>query len=155
MTPFPPMVSPRFRISGMVLQYKPFPSYPTWLDAWDVSETIAAAIAAANAVSLYELPFAFDSAYPLILLSVPALATITSVRLHIDTPFDVPTTITVGDADIPDRLMTALENNPLEIGEYETAPDYEYPDITALALLIDATGATAGAGRIFIQYDKE
>lgn len=155
MSNFPPMVSPRFRILGALLQYKPFPSYPSWLTAWDVTETIADAIAAANTIALYELPFAFNSAYPLILLSVPALATITSVRLHIETPFDVPTSITVGDADTPDRLMTATNNNPLEIGEYETAPDFEYPDITTLVLLIDAPGATAGAGRILIQYDKE
>lgn len=37
MTPFPPMVSPRFRVEGNELQYKPFPAYPTWLVAWDIS----------------------------------------------------------------------------------------------------------------------
>lgn len=146
--PFFPL---RFRTVGTMLQYKPFPSYHVWLDACDLSD----AIAAANAVSLFELPFAFNSAYPLILLTVPALATITSVRLHIETPFDVPATITVGDSDVGDRLMSSDQNNPLEIGLYEVETDFEYPDITTLVLLIDAPGAATGAGRIIMTYDKE
>lgn len=35
--PFPPMVSPRFQQDGVLLQYKPYPSYPTWLVAWDLT----------------------------------------------------------------------------------------------------------------------
>lgn len=31
---FPPMVAPRFRVESGALQYKPFPSYPSWLTAW-------------------------------------------------------------------------------------------------------------------------
>jgi len=146
--PFFPL---RFRTVGTMLQYKPFPSYHVWLDACDLSD----AIAAANAVSLFELPFAFNSTYPLILLTVPALATILSVNLLIETAFDVPTTITVGDADVPARLMSSVQNNPLEIGAYDVQPDFEYPDLTTLVLLIDAPGATAGAGRILLTYDKE
>jgi hypothetical protein len=146
--PFFPL---RFRTVGTELQFKPYPSYPTWLLACDLSD----AIAAANAVSLFELPFAFNSAYPLILLTVPALATIISVRLEIETLFDVAATITVGDAVVPDRLMSSDQNNPFEVGLYETSPDYEYSDLTTLVLLIDAPGATTGAGRIIIQYDKD
>jgi len=33
----PPIVSPLFRVEDDILQYKPYPSYPNWLDAWDVS----------------------------------------------------------------------------------------------------------------------
>lgn len=36
MIPTPPMVSPRFRYNAGWLEYKPFPSYPTWLQAWEV-----------------------------------------------------------------------------------------------------------------------
>lgn len=36
MTAYPPMISPRFQVSGDVLQYKPYPAYPSWLDAWDI-----------------------------------------------------------------------------------------------------------------------
>lgn len=146
--PFFPL---RFRTVGTMLQYKPFPSYHVWLDACDLSE----AIAAANGVSLFELPFAFDSAYPLILLSVPALATILTVNLLIETAFDVPATITVGDSDVGDRLMSSDQNNPLEIGAYDVEPNFEYSDITTLVLLIDAPGAATGSGRIIITYDKD
>lgn len=148
---FPPMVSPRFRVYNGLFQYKPFPAYPSWLTAWDVNE----ALATAGAVSLYELPFAFDGTYPLILLTVPALATITNVRLHIETAFDVQTTIVVGDDVEPARLMSADSSNPIEVGTYEVATDYEYPAQTALNLSIVCPGATQGAGRIVIQYDRE
>jgi len=150
-SPTLPLFPLRFRTVGTELQFKPYPAYPTWLLACDLSD----AIAAANAVSLFELPFAFNSAYPLILLTVPALATITSVHLHIETPFDVSTTITVGDSDVPDRLMSSDQNNPLEIGAYELEQDFEYSDLTTLVLLVDAPGATTGAGRILLTYDKE
>ena len=146
-----PMWSPRFRVFNGILQYKPFPSYSSWLDAWDVNE----ALATAGAVSLYELPFTFDGTYPLILLTVPALATVVNVRLHIETAFDVPTTIAVGDEIDPARLMSADSNNPGEIGTFEVATDYEYSAQTALILSIDCPGATQGAGRIVIQYDRE
>lgn len=39
---FPPMVSPRFRVEGAILQYKPYPSYPTWLTAWDLTSFLTA-----------------------------------------------------------------------------------------------------------------
>lgn len=146
-----PMWAPRFRVQGGVLQYKPFPSYYTWLDAWDVT----AALATAGAVSLYELPFSFDGTYPLILLTVPALATITNVRCHIELPFDAPTTIAVGDDLDTSRLFAAENSNPTEVGTYEVATDYEYSAQTALILSIACPGATQGAGRIVIQYDRE
>lgn len=38
----PPLWSPRFQYIDGVLQYKPFPRYPTWLLAWDVSEITVA-----------------------------------------------------------------------------------------------------------------
>lgn len=151
MTATLPLFPLRFRTVGTELQFKPYPAYHTWLLACDLAD----AIAAANAVSLFELPFAFDGTSPLVLLSVPALATILSVRLEIETLFDVATTIVVGDAVVPDRLMSSDQNNPIEVGLYETSPDYEYPALTTLNLFIDAPGATSGAGKILIQYDKE
>lgn len=43
MNAFPPMISPRFQVSAEgVLQYKPYPSYPSWLDAWDVGALVPA-----------------------------------------------------------------------------------------------------------------
>lgn len=146
--PFFPL---RFRTVGTELQFKPYPAYPTWLLACDLSD----ALAAANGVSLFELPFAFDDAYPLILLTVPALATILTVNLLIETAFDVSATITVGDSDVGDRLMSSDQNNPLEIGAYDVEPNFEYSDLTTLVLLIDAPGAATGAGRIIITYDKD
>lgn len=32
-----PLWSPRFRVEGNELQYKPFPAYPTWLVAWTIT----------------------------------------------------------------------------------------------------------------------
>ncbi len=151
MTPTLPLFPLRFRTIGTELQYKPYPSYHVWLLACDFSDAIAAASAAA--VNLYELPFLFSDG-TLILLTVPALATITSVRLHIETVFDVPTAITVGDDGDAARLMSSADNNPLELGVYDREPDYEYSVATTLKLFI-ASGAATGEGRILIEYDKE
>lgn len=151
MTPTLPLFPLRFRTVGTELQFKPYPSYHTWLLACDLSDALA--VASAAAVNLYELPFTFADG-TLILLTVPALATITSVRLHIETAFDVPTTITVGDDGDNARLMSSDGNNPLEVGVYQTFPDYEYSGATTLKLFI-APGAATGAGRIILEYDKE
>lgn len=42
MTPYPPMVSPRFQFNyeTIALEYKPFPSYPSWQTAWDLATFI-------------------------------------------------------------------------------------------------------------------
>lgn len=146
-----PLFPLRFRTLGTMLQYKPFPSYHVWLDACDFSDAIAAALT--TAVNLYELPFTFADG-TLILLTVPALATITSVRLHIETAFDVATTVTLGDDSDNARLLSSDGNNPQEVGIYQTSPDYEYSGATTLKLFI-ASGATTGAGRIVLEYDKE
>lgn len=48
----PPIISPLFRVEDDVLEYKPYPSYPAWLTAWDVSGftgDASAALAAAAA----------------------------------------------------------------------------------------------------------
>jgi hypothetical protein len=139
----------RFRLNGTVLEYKPYPRYPHWLVAAD----LAAAIAAVNAVTLYELPFDYTVVSPLALVTVPALATVTKARLHIVDPFDVPTTISIGDVGDAARIMGAADNNPLEAGIYEVSADYEYADLTALLLTIDAFGATAGQARVILEYE--
>lgn len=152
MTPTLPSYPLRFRTVGTELQFKPFPSYHVWLLACDLSDAIAAALT--TAVNLYELPFTFADG-TLILLTVPALATITSVRLHIEIAFDVATTITLGDDGDASRLLSSDGNNPQEAGIYQTSPDYEYSGATTLKLFILAPGATTGAGRIVLEYDKE
>lgn len=106
-------------------------------------------------MELFELNFVYTDAPTLFLITVPALATITSVRLHIETPFDVPAALKIGDEDVKDRLMSITDNNPLEVGVYELEPDYEYPAVTSLYMSITALGATSGAGRIVLEYDKE
>lgn len=47
----PPFISPEFQVASDILQYKPYPTYPSWLDSWDLSvfsTNTATALAAAN-----------------------------------------------------------------------------------------------------------
>lgn len=145
--PNPPLWSPRFRLFGTLLQYKPFPAYYTWLDAVDMHELIANA----DGVQLLVVPFAFDAPFPLVLDTFPANTHIVTSRLIVDTAFDVGT-LTVGEAGAVNRLVDVSDVDLLEVGTYETAPDYDYPSDTEIHLYLDAAGATQGAGRVVLIY---
>lgn len=47
----PPLWSPRWRYEDGKLEYKPYPRYPTWLIAWDVSDIMVAIEAVAEIAS--------------------------------------------------------------------------------------------------------
>lgn len=147
-TPKPLFINPVFREENGIIYFRRFPGYYREEVFIDLSNIVGT-----SAVTLYELPFDFSIVSPLSLVTVPALATIINTRLHIETPFDVPATIEIGDATDPARLMPSAQNNPLELGVYETTPDYEYGALAGLTLTISAPGATQGAGRILIQYE--
>lgn len=37
-----PMLSPEWQITGAILEYKPYPGYPDWVVAWDLTPMFTA-----------------------------------------------------------------------------------------------------------------
>lgn len=101
--------------------------------------------------SLYS--FAFGDATPANLLNINANKLIFNVEIVILTAFDgVGATLSIGDADNPNRLMSTSLNNPNVSGTYTATPDYKYDTNTQLKLYINAgSGASVGNGLIIIK----
>jgi hypothetical protein len=107
-----------------------------------------------NAEEIKTLPFAFNSASPLLILAIPAGARIISTSVQITTAFDdAAATLTVGDSGDTDRLMTIDQNVPNETGEYESSAPHQYGAITDINLYISAGTSTMGAGVVVIVYN--
>ncbi len=98
--------------------------------------------------------FAYNTSSPLLVTNVAANAHIVEVRLLIDTAFNGTVSLTIGEPGATSRLMAASENDPTEIGSYQTTPDYTYPGAADINLYLSAAGATQGAGRVILLYQE-
>lgn len=72
------------------------------------------------------------------------------VLVAIDVPFDGSPVLSVGDSANNSRLMLSVENNPLEIGVYESNPSFKYSVETQINLYLSAVGSTQGNGTIYL-----
>jgi len=100
-----------------------------------------------------EVPFSFGDATPLVLLTVSAGKLIERVTVFIETAFDgLNPLLTIGDADDPAVLMTAVENDPAEEAAYQTTPNLSYQTNTQILLFITpGLGASEGSGLVVIE----
>lgn len=123
--------------AGQVLTSNGYDAPPTW--------TNIAGVAKQN--------FAFNSNPTIYLCVVPAGGVILSISIVINTPFNDPaTTITVGDAAVPDRLFAAVDNLPGTAGSYTVYPNYVYGP--ASQVIISLTGSSSvGSGIVTISYE--
>jgi hypothetical protein len=85
----------------------------------------------------------FTSAGGNIGIPVAAGSRIRRIYLSVLVAYNPGTTIVVGDAGDPDRLMTVIHNDPTEINIFETTPDFTYIAATQLVVTIVGTGGTA------------
>lgn len=101
--------------------------------------------------SLYS--FAFGDATPANLLNIKANKLIFNVEIVILNAFDgVGATLSVGDTDNHEILMSISLNNPNMSGTYTATPDYKYNTDTQLKLYINAgSGCSVGNGYIIIK----
>lgn len=106
-----------------------------------------------SAAGTYQATFAYGDASPAIVATVPAGKVVYEVEIAIVTPFDgAGAALSVGDAGLPDRLMTLIENDPTQRGSNTTAPAYQYASDTDILLTITpGAGASQGNGIVFIR----
>jgi hypothetical protein len=99
--------------------------------------------------------FVFGSTSPLALFTLPAGATISEVRILVDTAFSGGTgaTVSLGVSATPAKYVPAIPGLLSEASAYNFLPGVTAPgSAEALIATYAANGATAGAGRIEIDY---
>jgi hypothetical protein len=75
-------------------------------------------------------------------------------RIGISEAFDgAGAQITVGTSANHDALIGADDNDPMQLGQYETVPDFDLSEGDGVRIYITpGTGATQGAGFLFIEF---
>lgn len=101
------------------------------------------------------LDFAYGDATPEVIGTVPANSTVLSVLISIETAFDGSgAALSVGTLASPSSLMSASQNAPSTVAQYEVFPGVSYGTDTALYLTITpGGGATAGHGQVVVDYE--
>lgn len=100
-----------------------------------------------------KVPFSYNSTSPLNIVLMGSSKFIYDARLIIETPFDTPATLEVGDSENPGRLLAATENDPQQATAFESSPNYKYPSNTQIQLTITPNGATQGSGFVILTVE--
>jgi len=83
----------------------------------------------------------------------PANARVAKVAVKPDTAFDGTLTISVGDSDDDDRLMTTAQNVPTSTAVSTTTPYYKYTTPTDIICTVTPGTATAGSGQVTVYFE--
>lgn len=126
-------------------------------DGWHVYDSRGNLLTAMSPPDLgdtLQMTFGYGDASPADVATAPAGRALLSVRLVILEAFDgIGAALTVGDATVPDRFITASQNAPGVVGLYETTPLFTYGSATNVLLTITpGSGATRGRGLIQLEY---
>ena len=107
-------------------------------------------ISPASALQGFFLESVFDyhSPFPLVIETVRAGTYIDEVQLFIETAFNAPAIITVGEQGGVERLLAATDSDLTETGVYSKFPNYTYAGSTELHLYLTLNGATQGRGKV-------
>jgi len=118
------------------------------IDSWQLTDDVLFARTIA-------VPFAWGDASPLNLGTVPADKIVESVSILVTEAFDgTGASLTVGDASDPDGLLIAAENDPTQLGGYESHPGISYGTDTVVQLTINpGSSPSQGQGLVTIRYN--
>jgi hypothetical protein len=83
---------------------------------------------------------------PKTLFTAPAMKGVLAMRVFIEEAFNAGATMSIGDAQNPQRLVLPSQIYPNEKGEYSISIGYTYPIDTPIILTI--TNATHGSGTV-------
>jgi hypothetical protein len=80
---------------------------------------------------------------------------IVAVQIGVITPWDVASTVTVGDSGDSDRLMTASQSILAEANVYEAHPFHKYVSATTVNIYLSTgVGATQGEAQVILYLDS-
>jgi hypothetical protein len=98
------------------------------------------------------VPFAFNTASPLILQAVAAGTLLNRADILITTAFDDPAaTLRLGTAASPSLVLAAADNLPSRLGQYQTEALTLFVAPDNLQLSISPAASTMGAGIVFFK----
>lgn len=115
---------------------------------WDATER-KWFVGAAAGVSP-SVPFAFNTASPLVLAALPAGAKVVRAAIVISTPFDdAAATLSLGTPGSPALVLGPSDSRPSVAGQYETDLIATFAAADTLQLVISPGASTQGAGFVF------
>ena len=95
--------------------------------------------------------FSFGDSTPK-LLSVPITGLVDRVLIGIDTPFNVPSTLSIGTAANPSLLMAIGQNAPTEVGQFESNPSVDLINKQLILTITPGSGISQGSGFVVVEY---
>lgn len=110
-------------------------------------------VTGANTLKKQSSTVLFSSSSPVAIFTPPALATIQTIVVDVDTAFDGAPTLAVGIGGDTGKYMSTTENELGTVGVYETSPEFQEdgsPD--AIIATFVAGGATAGSCEVVVVY---
>lgn len=103
-----------------------------------------------------EHKFSYGDATPSVIFTSPAGRTVLSSQISVLTAFNGSgAALTLGDATVSDRLISASENDPATVATYETDPLYTYiTDTQVLLSITPGSGASQGNGIVHLELSQ-
>ena len=98
------------------------------------------------------VPFAFNTASPVVLAPLPAGSSVIRAGIVILTPFDGAPSLSLGTPGSPALIMAPSDSLPGAAGQYETDILTSFVGADSLQLTIVAGGATTGNGLVFFEH---
>ena len=109
----------------------------------------------ASGEATVQYAFSWGDAVPVTMLTTSIGTLIHKIELLLLTPFDVASTITIGDSLDNSRLFSVPNLDLSQAGTYQTNPNYTYSSATPINLYMTLGGGNStGNGKILI-YSQE
>ena len=86
------------------------------------------------------------------LLNTPITGLVDRVLLGIKTPFNVPSTLSIGITNDPSLLQSAGQNLPTEVGQFETSPSVDLTNQQIILTITPGSGISQGSGFVIVEY---
>lgn len=86
------------------------------------------------------------------LLNIPITGLVDRVLIGIDVPFNSPSTLSIGTTANPSLLMSASQNAPTEVGQFESNPSVELINKQLILTITPGIGISQGSGFVVVEY---
>lgn len=99
--------------------------------------------------------FAWGDATPAKIIDVPAGKMVFKIEVILSVPFDVASTLTIGDSLDNARLFGADDIDLTVAGTYQTNPGFTYTGITAINVYLALGGGVSTGSGLILIYIQE
>lgn len=101
------------------------------------------------------LTFQYNNASSQVIASISSTSRIVAIKIGIITPWDVASTVTVGDDSDSDRLVQSSQVDLTKSDVFEATPFYKYGSTTSVKLYLNSgVGATQGSAEVILYLDN-